>query len=714
MDDAMKGKGLGLPLSTLFCLTALVGCGADSEQRSQTISDTFIETKSNHLLCRDLLNSLGIDAALEICTSEAKMGDANAQYTLANLYLDGTVAKDDWQQAFPWLLLAADQGHFAAQMQVARALQSGRGVAKNEEQAFFWIKRAADGNYPEAQVALGQCYLQGLGVAKNETLAIQCLTDSARKGNSEAMYQLAQKYLQPTATQNLDEAQSLLSMAAENGHALAMFSLARLYHEGTVFPKDDSKALYWYSQANSKDHPQAEYELAMLLLKGTWQMNESPIHLLLKSAEQDYVPAQLTLAKLYQQGQKVPKNDRAAFDWYVRAAKAADPEAFYHIGLCFVYGQLMQPKNRDLGVEYLKQAAEAGYMPAQYTLASLYLEGQSVLDDRQQAMDYLIQAANNGWVDAQLKLAQTLMQFSLPQYDKAAFHWALKAGKQQHAEALFMLANCYYDGIGTEIDYQQAFKIFQRLAERDHFLAQYKVGQMLLEGQGSDKDVTAAKKWLTQAAMHHVNEAKEALKLYFNETDESLAQSSTELELTEWLQSESGSAPMVFQKGMNYLYAKQGVEQNIQAGMNLLHDAAEKAYLPAQRELAIIYENGLFGYQNAESIAYDWYTNAAKSGDDYSLYRLANMSYNGKGVLQNPVQAYAYANMAANKGNEEAIVLLNDLVKKLNENEIAVAEMIIKTEDPQSNIVNQTNLNLDQSSQKLHLTSEETSEATSE
>ncbi len=676
----MKGKGLGLPLSTLFCLTALVGCNADSDQNSQTLPNTFIETKGNQLLCRDLLNSLGIDAALEVCTREAQAGDTNAQYTLANLYIDGTLAKDDWQQAIPWLLLAADQGHFEAQMQVAHALQTGRGIAKNAEQAFFWIKRAADGNHPEAQVALGQCYLQGLGVAKNESLAIQCFTDCARQGNTEAMYQLAQKYLQPTATQNLDEAQSLLNMAAEKGHALAMFTLARLYHEGTVIPKDDSKALYWYSEAISKDHPQAEYELAMLLLKGTWQMNENPINLLLKSAEQDYVPAQLSLAKLYQQGQKVPKNERAAFDWYVRAAKAGEPEAFYYIGLCFVYGQLNQPKNRDLGVEYLKQAAEAGYIPAQYTLASLYLEGQSVLDDRQQAMDYLIQAANNGWVDAQLKLAQTLMQFSLPQYDKAAFHWALRAAKQQHAEALFMLANCYYDGIGTEVDYSQAFKIYQRLAARDHFSAQYKLGQMLLEGQGTEKDSDAAKKWLTQAALNHVSEAKEPLKHYFSETDESLAQSITELELNEWLQSESGSAPMLFQKGMNHLYAK-GVEQNIQAGMNLLHDAADKAYLPAQRELAIIYENGLFGFQNTENFAYDWYTHAAKSGDDYSLYQLANMYYNGRGVVQNPVQAYAYANMAANKGNEEAIIFLNELVKKLSENEMAVAELIVKTQD---------------------------------
>ncbi|MGE3319300.1 MAG: SEL1-like repeat protein [Candidatus Berkiella sp.] len=679
----MKGKH-GLPLVTLVCLTGLVGCGSDYETSTptQATTETLIESKGNHQLCNDLFFSLGTDAAVEVCTREAQAGDLNAQVTLANLYLNGTLGTDDYKQALPWLILAASQGHTEAQMQVARSLQLGRGTAKNEEQAFHWIQLAAKGNHPEAQVALGQCYLEGKGVAKDENMAITWFSDCAQQGNTEAMYQLAALFLSPGPHQKVDEAQSLLQTAAENGHALSMLKLGKLYHEGTVIPKDDSKALYWYSQANSQNQPEAEYELAMLLLKETWEINEDPVHLLNKAAEQNYVPAQLALAKIYQDGQKVPRNEANAFSWYLRAAKMADPEAYYQIGLSFVHGQLRQPKNMDLGVDYLKQAAELNYMPAQYTLANLYLDGNAVLVDRQQAMDYLMQAANSGWIDAQLKLAQALIEFSLPQYDKAAFHWLQKAGNHQHIEALYQLANCYHDGIGTAVDYAESLRLYKDLASREFYPAHFKLGQMYFEGKGVEKDIDTAKKWLLSAALYKDQDAQNWLKQYFDETDETLADKNLEGELNEWLENSALNAPLLYQQGLNYLYAKRGYSQNIQAGMSCLQEAAEKEYVPAQRELAIIFDQGLFGYEGAIHDANSWYLRAAKNGDNYSQFKVANMYYTGSGVEKNMIQAYAFASMAAKQGRDEAIMLSDELAKNLDENELAVAQMIIKQTNP--------------------------------
>jgi TPR repeat protein len=680
MEERMKGT-YGLSLFTLVCLTGLVGCNSDYEQSTQApIPDPLplSDVKGNHLLCNDLMLSLGKDAALEVCTKEAETGDANAQANLGNLYINGTLAIDDWKQAMPWLILAASQGHAQAQMQVAQSLQLGRGVTKNDQQAFHWIQLAAKAKHPEAEIALGQCYLNGQGVPKDENLAIQYFSACAKDGNNEAMYQLARIFLTHGPHFRPDEAQSLLHIAAENNHALSMFTLGKLYREGAVLPKDDSKALYWYSQANSQNQPEAQYELAMLLFKDVWDMNENPVVMLNKSAEQDFVPAQLALANIYREGKKVPKDESAAFQWYLRAAKLADPQAYYQIGLAFIYGQLKQPKNRDLGADYLKQSAELGYMPAQYILASLYLDGNEVLGSRQQAMDYLMTAANAGWVDAQLKLAQALIQFSLPQYDKAAFHWLQKAGSQQHIEALFELANCYHDGIGTTVNYEEALKIYKGLAAREHYPSHFKLAQMYYDGKGTEKDLDSAKFWLHSAARHKEPDADTWLKLYFNETDDTLAEHNIEGEINEWLQNSALNAPDIFQKGLNYLYAKHGFAQNIQAGMTLLASAAEKDFVPAQRELAIIYEQGLFGYQDAAAHAHEWYMRAAKSGDYYSQFRIANMYYAGKGVERNPVQAYAFANMAANQGVDEAIVMKEEIAKQLNENELAVADIIIR------------------------------------
>lgn len=682
MEDIMKGNGNRLPLLLTLCLIGVVGCNSDYDQVTQAPAvnpDAIADTGGNLPLCNDLLHSLGTQAALDICTKEAQSGDATAQFTLANLYLDGTFAKEDWQQAMPWIILSANQGHPEAQMMLATSLQQGKGVTKNEQQAVHWLEQAAKGNHARAQIALGLCYLEGKGVTQSEETAIKWFADCAKAGNTEAMYQLALIHLTPGATHQRDEAQNLLMMAAEKGHALSMLTLGRLYREGKVLAKDDSKALYWYGQANAQRHPQAQYELAMLLLNGTWQMDEDPLQLLQQSAEQQFVPAQLTLAKMYQDGKKVPKNDNKAFEWYLAAAKQGDPQAYCQIGLCFIHGQLNQPKNRDLGAEYLKQSAELEYMPAQYTLASLYLEGIPVLENRKQAMDYLMQAANAGWTDAQLKLAESLIQFSLPQYDKAAFHWLQKASAHNHIEALYQLANCYYEGIGTTVDYGRAMEIYKDLVAREHAPSHFKLGKMLFDGQGVDKNPEQAKKWFEVAARYKDEDAKQWLKLFFNETDESLAVNNIENEINEWLPHTIESAPEMYQQGLNYLYAKRGFAQNIQAGISLLQAAAEKDYIPAQRELAIIEQQGLFGYQSSEHPAREWYLRAAKNGDSYSQFEIAKMYYQGKGADRNIVQAYAFANMAALQGVSDASALSSEIATQLNDNELAVADMIVKT-----------------------------------
>lgn len=678
----MKGNGNRLPLLLTLCLVGVVGCNSDYDQVTQAPSanpDLIADAKGNLPLCNDLLHSLGTQAALQVCTNEAQSGDATAQFTLANLYLDGTFAKEDWQQAMPWIILAANQGHLEAQMVLATCLQQGKGVTKNEQQAVHWLEQAAKGNHERAQVALGVCYKEGKGVEKNEATAIKWFADCAKKGNTEATYQLALMHLTPGVSYQPDEAQNLLLMASEKGHGLSMLTLGRLYREGTVLTKDDSKALYWYAQANAQRHPEAQYELAMLVLNGVWKMNEDPIELLQQSAEQQYVPAQLALAKIYQEGQKVPRNDHKAFEWYLAAAKQGDPQAYCQIGLCFIHGQLSQPKNRDLGAEYLKQSADLEYMPAQYTLASLYLEGIPVLENRKQAMDYLMQAANAGWTDAQLKLAESLIQFSLPQYDKAAFHWLQKASQHQHLEALYQLANCYYEGIGTTIDYGRAMDIYKNLAVREHMPSHFKLGKMLFDGQGVEKNSEEARKWFEVAARHKDEDAKQWLKLFFNETDESLAANNIEGEINEWLPNTIESPPDMYQQGLNYLYAKHGFAQNIQAGINFLQAAAEKEYIPAQRELAIIEQQRLFGYENSEHPAQEWYLRAAKNGDSFSQLQIAKMYYQGAGVDRNIVQAYAFANMAALQGVSDASVLSSEIVTQLNDNELAVADMIVKT-----------------------------------
>jgi exopolysaccharide production negative regulator len=81
-------------------------------------------------------------------------GDANAQYNLAHLYLDGTVIGRDARQAVRWFYLAAEKGHVESQALLGQLLFTGHdGLQRQRGLGLMWLTLARDaaliGNPPE-------------------------------------------------------------------------------------------------------------------------------------------------------------------------------------------------------------------------------------------------------------------------------------------------------------------------------------------------------------------------------------------------------------------------------------------------------------------------------------------------------------------------------------------------------------------------------------
>jgi uncharacterized protein len=72
-------------------------------------------------------------------------GDADAQYQLARLYLDGRGAPKDVRQAARWLGLAAQKGQYQAQALLGRMLFRGEGVPKQRARGLMWLTLGRDG-----------------------------------------------------------------------------------------------------------------------------------------------------------------------------------------------------------------------------------------------------------------------------------------------------------------------------------------------------------------------------------------------------------------------------------------------------------------------------------------------------------------------------------------------------------------------------------------
>ncbi|MGH6841611.1 MAG: tetratricopeptide repeat protein [Methylocella sp.] len=72
-------------------------------------------------------------------------GDADAQYNLARMHLDGAGVDKDGREAIRWLFLAADKGHLQAQALLGETLFSGReGVRPQRALGLMWLTLARE------------------------------------------------------------------------------------------------------------------------------------------------------------------------------------------------------------------------------------------------------------------------------------------------------------------------------------------------------------------------------------------------------------------------------------------------------------------------------------------------------------------------------------------------------------------------------------------
>jgi uncharacterized protein len=72
-------------------------------------------------------------------------GDPEAQYQLAMLYVDGQGMVRDAKRGIPWLVLAANKGHYKSQAVLGRILFHGEHGARQPASGLMWLTVACDG-----------------------------------------------------------------------------------------------------------------------------------------------------------------------------------------------------------------------------------------------------------------------------------------------------------------------------------------------------------------------------------------------------------------------------------------------------------------------------------------------------------------------------------------------------------------------------------------
>lgn len=178
----------------------------------------------------------------------------------------------------------------------------------------------------------------------------------------------------------------------------------------------------------------------------------------------------------------VKKDEKAAFEWYYKAAAQENEEGISRMAYCLSEG-IGCKQDTEAAIQLYKQALNMGSSVAAYNLGTFYRdEGK---------------------------------------YKKAFKHYEL-AMKMDGANYSFKVGLCLYYGIGTAVDKEKAIKHFKKVSKDDYeYHTPYEVdeanlylGFAYLQGEGVKRSLKKAKKYFELANLEEEHEtAREMLLL---------------------------------------------------------------------------------------------------------------------------------------------------------------------------------------------------------
>lgn len=229
--------------------------------------------------------------------------------------------------------------------------------------------------------------------SKDEDTAYKDYIDEAQGGNTKAQVVIGEYLLRYEKT---EEGLQWLKKAYLQKEPTAYTAFGNLYMNGTVFQKNEEKAIKLYKLGIKGRDPSAMYLLAMYYL-GKNQSDVSMsviIKLLTVAANMEEELAAVQLGKLYFEGDRIKRNEEKAFYWLNKAVMIGREYTYagYYLGRCYLEGIGVE-KNEKKGFQVLKCTEEEGgsnINQVRELLITCYRNGIGVRRNTRKAKEYRI------------------------------------------------------------------------------------------------------------------------------------------------------------------------------------------------------------------------------------------------------------------------------------------------------------------------------------
>lgn len=324
------------------------------------------------------------------------------------------------------------------------------------------------------------------------------------------------------------------------------------------------------------------------------------------------------VAEQYRTGQGVLQSYAKAADWYLIGVEQGDMRAMHQLGRQLIAGLGVQA-NPEQGLALLELAAQSGRADILLDLANALLEGASGAPDPQRAAQ--------------------------------VYALAVQAGSDEAAVSLALL---YQEGQGVDQSIERAIELYSGPAERGHARAQNNLGLIYARGGDVPQDYAKALELFTKAAEQDLPSGLRNLAAmhengFGTPHNEALSQQLLR-------QAASGGSGQIFLQTDPRIQpiAPEDVDRTFQ--LAALGD-------PIANLIAGLYLSERAQNDNIQDLraAGQAFETAAKRGLPAAMANLGMMMFEGRGVLQDFVEGYAWLTVAASLGQPEALAIRDQL-----------------------------------------------------
>ena len=421
------------------------------------------ERKKEELVTAIIINfelSKGRNGLAELI-EVAEKGSVEAQERLGDAFSTDEYNIKDIEKAEDWYFEAIKNGSSHAKYGLVK-LYLDEGIMLEQDDFDLLIEAAAEDD-DDAQFLLGTLFFEGDIVEQDIDEAeywMKRAVDIA--GTAEQQYGLVQLYLSDKYTKECPpEMVYMLKDIIEDPDysELAQCTLANCYRFGLGTKINNSEAQYLLKDGINKGFPLAKYYYAQLFIEGDGVEKDTKYayQLLLESAEEGCQESQLAICYDYISGEYNEIDYCKAAEWYSRAFDINIDNALYELGQRAYFG-LGIDENISAAVELFTLASSKGNYEAMELLGLCFADKEWEGHDYNKAKGWYEKAITNGSIDA-----------------------------------CGLLAEIYEEGFAGEIDYEKAFSYYLLGDERGDKDSELKIGILLAQGKGIDKDLARAK-----------------------------------------------------------------------------------------------------------------------------------------------------------------------------------------------------------------------------